>query len=208
MSATDLALQTLLPDDSAYPTALKTCGTFKTAPTLTAIGSLSLLQTPGVALFCSNRCPGDLILKTYDWVQTLRDAGILVIGGFHTSIERNCFEILLRGTQPVIYCPARSLHRLRLSPAQKQAVHENRLLILSPFRACYGRATAALAAKRNEFIGAIAHTVVIGCAAPDSKTLALAEHLIRAGKSVLTCDSFSTLELPGGLIDKLSGVGG
>ena len=35
-------------------------------PKVKSKGNLSLLDEPLTALFCSNRCPGDLILKTYD----------------------------------------------------------------------------------------------------------------------------------------------
>ena len=51
-------------------------------------GNRSLLDQPLTALFCSSRCPGDLILQAYDAAQALRDAGVAVIGGFHTPIEK------------------------------------------------------------------------------------------------------------------------
>jgi predicted Rossmann fold nucleotide-binding protein DprA/Smf involved in DNA uptake len=80
---------------------------------------------------------------------------------------------------------------MRLSSEQKQAAVEDRLLLLSPFNASYSRATAELAAKRNELIGAIAHAIFIAYAAPNSKTIAFAQSLIAAGKSVFTFASSS-----------------
>lgn len=189
MSVTTLNLHTLHPEDVAYPNALKTCIAFKSVPTLTAIGNLSLLQKPAVALFCSIKCPGDLILKAYDLAQALREAEIPVISGFHTPIEQDCLKILLRGTQPIIHCPARSLHNLRLSSEQTQAVNENCFLLISPFSASYPRVTAELAGKRNAMIGALSHSTFIAYAAANSKTLAFAQSLILAGKSVVTFDS-------------------
>jgi predicted Rossmann fold nucleotide-binding protein DprA/Smf involved in DNA uptake len=192
-------LQIISPEHPDYPPGLKTCIAFKTAPTLTAIGNLNLLQKPAIgsavpeviALFCSIKCPGDLILKTYDLAQSLRDAKIPVISGFHTPIEQDCLKILLRGIQPIIYCPARSLHKMRLSSEQKQAMVENRLLLISPFSASYPRATAELAEKRNEVVGAIAHSIFIAYAAPNSKTLVFAQSLVEEGKSVVTFASSS-----------------
>ena len=189
MSTTPPTLQTITLNSPAYPLGLKTCTAFKTPPTLTAIGNLNLLKTPTIALFCSIKCPGDLILKTYDLAQALRDAKVPIISGFHTPIEQDCLKILLRGTQPIIYCPARSIHNMRLSPEQKQAMGEDRLLLISSFNTSYSRATAALAEKRNDMIGAIAHTIFIAYASPNSKTLAFAQRLIAAGKSVVTFDS-------------------
>jgi len=195
MHDVDLALQTIAPNNLAYPAALNTCIAFRTAPTLAAIGNLELLSQNSIALFCSIKCPSDLILKTYDLAQALRDAEISVISGFHTPIEQDCLKILLRGTQPIIHCPARSLHKIRLSPEQKQAIGENRLLLISPFSASYPRVTAELAGKRNEMIGAIAHTIFIAYASPNSKTLAFVQRLITAGKSVITFDSSISLLL-------------
>jgi len=205
MRSPNTDLQIISPENPAYPPGLKTCIAFKSPPTLTAIGNFSLLQKTAIgsavpeviALFCSKRCPGDLILKTYDLAQALRDAEIPVISGFHTPIELDCLKILLRGTQSfaqrclgqIIHCPARSLHKMSFSPEQKQAMVENRLLLISPFSASYPRVTAELAGKRNEMIGAIAHTIFIAYAAPDSKTLTFAQRLIATGKSVLTFDS-------------------
>ncbi len=191
MATTTPNLHTLQHGDVAYPPALKTCVAFRTAPILSAIGNLDLLSQNPIALFCSTKCPGDLILKTYDLAQSWRAASRLVISGFHTPIEQDCLNILLRGSQPIIHCPARSLHTLRLSPQQQQAIADHRLLLLSPFQASHSRATAALAEKRNAMIGAIAHTIVIAYAAPNSKTLALANRLIEAGKSVVILSSSS-----------------
>jgi predicted Rossmann fold nucleotide-binding protein DprA/Smf involved in DNA uptake len=196
MSASSLDLQTIPTDDPTYPAALKTCTAFKKTPSLTAIGNLSLLQSltvgspvpPLTALFCSIQCPADLVLKTYELAQALRDQGVPIISGFHSPVEQDCLKILLQGTQPIICCPARSLHKIRLSSQQQQAVAENRLLLLSPFSASYARATAELAEKRNELIGAIAQTIFIAYAAPNSKTQAFAQRLIQSGKLVMTLD--------------------
>lgn len=191
MSVPTLDLRSITSRDLTYPAPLKTCRAFKSAPILNEIGDVSLLQKPAIALFCSKQCPGDLILTTYDLAQALRDAKIPVISGFHTPIEQDCLKILLRGTQPIIHCPARSLHKMRLSPEQKQAIGENRLLLTSPFSASYPRVTAELAGKRNEMLGAISHIIFIAYAAPNSKTLVFAQSLIAAGKSVVTFASSS-----------------
>jgi predicted Rossmann fold nucleotide-binding protein DprA/Smf involved in DNA uptake len=191
MRDADLTVQTIAPDHPAYPVALKTCVAFKAAPILNAIGNLELLAQNTIALFCSKQCAGDLILKTYDLAQSLRDQAIPIISGFHTPIEQDYLKILLRGNQPIIHCPARSIHKIRLSSEQKQAIDENRLLLISPFSASYPRVTAELAGKRNEMIGAIAHTIFIAYASPNSKTLAFAQSLISAGKPVFTFASHS-----------------
>ena len=109
-------------------------------------GNLRLLDEPLTALFCSNRCPGDLILKTYDLARAMRDAGVPVIGGFQTPMERECLRLLLRGSQPVVVCPARSIDNMRIPRDWRPALDQDRMLILSAFPTTRRRPTAALAA--------------------------------------------------------------
>jgi predicted Rossmann fold nucleotide-binding protein DprA/Smf involved in DNA uptake len=186
MSSPPPSLQTIAPHHPIYPIPLQTCSAFKTPPTLYAIGKLGLLSLPSIAFFCSSQCPGDLILKTYDLAQALRDANIPVISGFHSPIEQDCLTILLRGTQPIIHCLARSLHNLRLSAEQQQAIAQDRLLLISPFSASYSRATTQLADKRNRLISAIAPVTFMAYAAPDSHTLAFAQQLLQEQRTIKT----------------------
>ena len=81
-----------------------------------AIGCLDLISTPKTALFCSKRCPANTVIATMDLAQKWRDQGRCIISGFHSPIEKECLRILLRGTQPIIICPARSLERMRINP--------------------------------------------------------------------------------------------
>ena len=92
-----------------YPARLRERMGADTPPRLTALGNLALLALPKTALFCSARCPGKVILTTYDQAAKWRDAGRCVISGFHSPVEKECLQILLRGTQPIIVCPARVL---------------------------------------------------------------------------------------------------
>ena len=153
------------------------------------LGNLRLLEEPLTALFCSNRCPGDLILKTYDLARAMREAGVPVIGGFQTPMEKECLRLLLRGSQPIVVCPARGIHNMRVPRDWRPALDESRLLILSPFPATVRRPTAKLAAQRNDLVADLAAQVFIAHAAPGSKTEAFARKLAANGKPLLTLDS-------------------
>ena len=151
-------------------------------------GNLRLLEEPLTALFCSQRCPGDLILKTYDLARAMRAAGVPVIGGFQTRMEKECLRLLLRGTQPVVVCPARGIQNMRVPRDWRPAMDDGRLLLLSPFPATVRRPTAMLAAQRNDLVASLASRVFIAHAAPGSKTEAFARRLADAGKPLLTLD--------------------
>ena len=158
-------------------------------PQIKSKGNARLLEEPLAALFCSQRCPGDLILKTYDLARAMRDEGVPVIGGFQTPMEKECLRLLLRGNQPVVVCPARGIDNMRVQRDWRAALDENRLLILSPFPSTRRRPTAELAAQRNDLVADLATQVFITHAAPGSKTEAFARKLAALGKPLLTLNS-------------------
>src|SRR4030043_131352 len=77
------------------------------------IGDVKILNTPLLGLLCSIRCPGRVIVQTYDLARSLRDAQVPVISGFHSPMEKECLDFLLRGKQPIVICPARSVTKMR-----------------------------------------------------------------------------------------------
>ncbi len=169
--------------DSA-PGADMSC--LKKWPAIGAIGSVTLLRSSLLALFCSIRCPGKLILETYDLARALRDASVPVISGFHTPMEKECLDLLLRGNQPVVMCPARSIEGMRLPSALRSPIESGRLLLLSPFKQKDRRPTAKLAEERNRFVPALATEVFVAYAAEGGKTEQLCRDLIAARKPVFT----------------------
>jgi predicted Rossmann fold nucleotide-binding protein DprA/Smf involved in DNA uptake len=52
--------------DPRYPARLRQRLGTDAPPDLTALGNLDLLFRPMTALFCSARCPGNVILRAYD----------------------------------------------------------------------------------------------------------------------------------------------
>jgi hypothetical protein len=158
-------------------------------PNTAHLGNLAILQSRKLALFCSTQCPGRLILQTYDLVRALRDTGRVLIGGFHTPMEREALALLLRGAQPLIICPARSIDTMRLPPAWKLPLSAQRLLVLSPFPPHQRRVTRDLALARNTFVATIADAILIPHAAPGSSTDRLTRELLSAHKPVLTLDA-------------------
>lgn len=179
------------PDSSAYPSVLRTAFADRPLPPLTAIGNLALLQARLLALFCSVRCPGDVILKAYDLIRGIRDAGIPMIGGFDSPMEKECLELLLRGPQPVVVCPARGIEGMRHPVHFKKPLVEHRLLILSPFASKHRRVTAEFSETRNRVVAAFAEQVIVPHAEIDSRTAGLCQVLIAGGKSVWTAESGS-----------------
>ncbi len=173
----------LNPGGFDYPESLVASGM---EPPLNVMGDPGLLRVPIMALFCSVRCPGSIIMKTYDAMQRLKLQDRVIAGGFHSPMERTCLDILLRGRTKLILCPARGIGRLRVRPEWRVPMSENRLLILSPFDDPVRRSTRRLASARNRFIAALAHTLFIPYAARRSRTEQIAAEMLSCGKAVYT----------------------
>lgn len=182
--------------DPNYPAQLKEYLKTDAPETIWALGNIALLTDREThlhgdlwALFCSSRCPGQIILKAHELAQQFRESGVSTIGGYHSPIEKECLRVLLHGSQPIILCPARSIENMRLSPAWKKGLAEGRLLLLSIFDSKHRRSTAALANQRNAFVAALADKICIAHASEGSKTLGFAQRVSEWGKPLFTFDT-------------------
>ena len=160
-----------------------------------ALGDPALLNRKKLGLICSKRCPGDVILVTYDFARLVRGSGSAIISGFHSPIEKDCLPILLRGSDPIVIVQAHRLSSSRLPIEWQKAIDGGKLLLLSPFGDKDTRVTTELAAKRNRFVASISDEVLIPYAAPGSKTESLALEVLASGKCVYTFDSGASTSL-------------
>ena len=185
------------PSKRGYPVNLRRRLGKRDVSGVATIGNLEHLNAHSLGFFCSAQCPGNLILDTYDLARELRDASVTVIGGFHSPMEKECLDLLLRGTQPIIICPARSIDRMRIPKPWKAPLADGRLLVLSPFVDHRPRVTFELAEQRNRFVACLADEVFVAHAAAGSKTLAFCEELLSHKKPVLAIDRPENSELLG-----------
>ena len=112
-----------------------------------------------------------------------------VISGFHSPMERECLTILLRGTQPVIICPARSINNMRINKEYKKPLKDGRLLFISPFDETQRRISAKSSHYRNLFVAAMSAAVFVIHAGPGSKTEAFCKEIISWQKPIYTFES-------------------
>ena len=110
-----------------------------------------------------------MIIKTFDTILDVRDAGIVVAGGFHSPMERECLHFLLRGLQRVVLCPAHGITSLTLAPNGQHALDEGRLVVASIFGEEIAQATPEFARQRNDFVASVAHIVLVPHAVPGGK---------------------------------------
>jgi len=184
-----MSIKQIHQNNSDYPSILKKYLDENSPKVIACIGNLDILKKKTLAVFCSVKCPGNLILQTYDLAQHLRDDGVTVISGFHSPIERECLNILLRGKQSVIICPARSIEGMRIKKEFRKPIEDGRLLLLSHFTDKQNRISSQRALERNRFVAAITDSIFVSYAAKESKTEGFCREILKWQKPLYTFES-------------------
>ena len=177
------------PKNRDYPSSLRNKKAHALFSRIWALGNLDILKKPLLGFFCSVKCPGELILRSYDLARSLRDKEISVIGGFHSPIEKDCLELLLKGTQPIILCPARSIESMLIKKVFRQPLDEGRILFLSPFEKRIKRQTGHTSQLRNQFVGMLANKAFVAHAEAGGKLEKLCGNIIQLKKTLYTFES-------------------
>ena len=171
------------------PAALQRCFDTARTPAVAVQGDLALLDGVLTGFFCSVRCPGDIILKTYDLAKALRGVEITLIGGFQSPMEKEFLDVLLWGRVRVVICPARGLGNMRVPKNWRAPLADGRLLLFSFFDDNIRRPTAAIVVRRNAYVAAVSNRILVAHAQQNSKTEALCKYALTSRKLVLTLDS-------------------
>jgi predicted Rossmann fold nucleotide-binding protein DprA/Smf involved in DNA uptake len=130
------------------------------------LGNKDILHSHKVGFLCSRKVPASVVLKSYDWAKEQRRNEVCIISGNHSQIEKDIFQILLNGEQPLILVLARGIMK-RIDAKLLKEVNKNRLLIIAPFGNDVKRITLKTAAKRNEVICDLANELIIGHISPN-----------------------------------------
>jgi hypothetical protein len=129
---------------------------------------------------------GTLIVATYDYATTLRPGECIVVGGFHSPMERQVLQVLLARHVPVIVVPARNPERMRIPRAWRGAAEEGRMAIVSGIEGRTRRPTRELAFRRNLLVAALSDRVLIPYATPGGGAEQVALAVAGWGKTVWT----------------------
>lgn len=161
--------------DPRYPTVLTERMALEAPQVLVATGNLALLGHRKTGLFASQSAPATDTLRVHDAAASLRDSGKTVISGFQSPVEEDCRDILLRGKQPLIYCPARAIERMRIPREWREAFDAGRVLMLSPFQEKPIRKTRQTASICNRFVAALCDECVLAMGNANGMTAEIAK---------------------------------
>ena len=153
---------------------------------LAVIGVPERLSLPWLALFCSSKCPGSLIIKAYNLSPALQGTKIALAGGFHSPVEKDALRVALRGSQQLLICPARGLEGMRIPETYRKPLDDGRLIFISPFSEKIKRPTQQTSIERNRLVAALSERVLVIHAELDSKLTLLCQEVLSWGKPIYT----------------------
>lgn len=149
----------------------------------------ALLMCQPLGFFCSQSCPGNLILRTQDWAYASGHNDASVISGYHTPVEHNVLRILFRGGTPIIQVLACAFTAAQLLAALRNAERERRPLIVSQFATSVPQTSARPAEQRNQYVLIRAATVLFAHASLGGKIAGLGAEAIFRNQAVETVKS-------------------
>ena len=126
-------------------------------------GNKNILKHHKTGFLSSRKCPAEVVLKSYEWAKLQRKEGNCIVCGNHSQIEKDVFEILLKGTQPLVLVLPRGLKK-RWDKSWLKNIEKERLLVISPFTKEVTRVTRETAILKNETIIRISEMITIGYA--------------------------------------------
>ena len=119
-------------------------------------GNKELLKQKKVGFLASRKISSLSILPTLDWAtEVSKREDTAIVSGFHSKMERNVLELLLKGQCGIIIVLVRGMYR-KLPKQYEEAMSQNRLLIISNEKDNVKRVSEQTAHKRNEFVREIA----------------------------------------------------
>ncbi len=140
-----------------------------------SIGNIALLDKHLISFLAGSKIASLSIIPTLDWAtEVAKREDIAVVSGFHSKMEREVLEFLLRGKCGIICVLARSIYKT-VPPKFLKAFRENRVLFVSPFESAGVRASRDLCQKRNEYVASISDELIFSSVSEESSLYPLTQ---------------------------------
>lgn len=142
---------------------------------MATLGNISLLDQKKIGYFASSKIASLSVLPTLDWATEIaKQDDIAIMSGFHSKMEREVLDILLRGRCGIICVLARPIYKV-IPEKYRNAYAQDRLLFVSHNTSKSTMTSRHLCQKRNEYIASISNELVFSSLSPDSSLYALSK---------------------------------
>ena len=139
------------------------------------LGNISLLDRKKIGYFASSKIDSLSVLPTLDWAtEVVKRDNVAIVSGFHSKMEREVLDILLRGRCGIICVLARPIYKV-IPDKYRNAYAQNRVLFISHNTTKSTMTSRHLCQKRNEHIASISDELVFSSLTPDSSLYTLSQ---------------------------------
>ncbi len=133
-----------------------------------SLGNLLLFERKRIGYLAASRIITVSVLPTLDWaIETAKNEDVTIVSGFHSQMEREVLDFLLKGRCGIICVLARSIYK-KVPPKFQEAYNADRVLFISPFQTTAIRASRQDCQQRNEFIASISDQLVFSSLTSES----------------------------------------
>lgn len=137
------------------------------------LGNTSLLKRRKIGYFASGTIASLSVLPTLDWAaETAQHEDVAIVSGFHSKMEREVLDFLLRGKCGIVCVLARSIYK-KIPDKYREAYNAGRILFIAPFKTSATMTSRHLCQQRNEYVASISDELVFSSLPPDSSLLPL-----------------------------------
>ena len=132
------------------------------------LGNTSLLDRKKIGYFASGSIASQSVLPTLDWAtEVAKRDDVAIVSGFHSKMEREVLDFLLRGRCRIICVLARSIYK-KIPERFREAYDTGRVLFISPCRTSATMTSRCLCRQRNEYVASISDELVFSSLSPES----------------------------------------
>lgn len=139
------------------------------------LGNTSLLDRKKIGYFASSKIATLSVLPTLDWAAEVAQCEeVAIVSGFHSKMEREVLEFLLRGKCGIVCVLARSIYK-KIPEKFREAYNSGRILFIAPFKTSATMTSRHLCGKRNEYVATISDELVLSSLTPNSSLYLIAQ---------------------------------
>lgn len=132
------------------------------------LGNTSLLDRRKIGYFASSKIVSLSVLPTLDWAaEVAQREDVTIISGFHSKMEREVLDFLLRGKCGIVCVLARSIYK-KIPEKYREAYNAGRVLFVAPFKTSATMTSRHLCQQRNEYAASISDELVFSSLTLDS----------------------------------------
>lgn len=132
------------------------------------LGNTSLLERKKIGYFASSKIASLSVLPTLDWAaEVAKHEDVAIVSGFHSKMERDVLDFLLRGKCGIVCVLARSIYK-KIPDKFLEAYNSGRILFIAPFKTSATMTSRRLCQQRNEYVASISDELVFSSLTPDS----------------------------------------